>query len=131
MPTPRKKPPARKPPPPVAGRRDPSDSVDFASDFGINNDDFGDEAITISVSNGSAAFLPISVLRAAPEVRAILGDIQDVVLARQKLLRDLDRLVLEARDLGASWNILGWSTGMAGTNARKRWNGMTLDEGDS
>jgi hypothetical protein len=50
-----------------------------------------------------------------------LADIQGVAGRIQMAQQELDECVQVARELGASWHTIGWSVGLTGEGARKRW----------
>lgn len=68
-----------------------------------------------------AAVMPRSVARLPEESIAVLRSLQRNVLATQHLTNQLDYLVDQARDEGASWAAIGWSVGTTGEAARQRW----------
>lgn len=103
---------------------------DFDVATSVTNDEYGapeEDGVNIVMAGpGRALFLPIAVKRLTPDKLEVLADLQHIVLERQKLLGDMEEVVLAARSMGLSWNVIGWSTGMTGQAARKRW--MELED---
>jgi hypothetical protein len=92
------------------------------SDADAPPDDDGMVAVVRS-NGGRAYFLPRFVERIrGDDAQACIADLQRSVMRIQAERRQLDGLVQEAREVhGLSWNVIGWSTGMAAQSARERW----------
>jgi hypothetical protein len=109
----------------VARRK--ADDVEVASAVG-NDDDQGDDDVAMAFGkreDGSPFMLvlPRPIANLSGELREVVIDMQQLVTHRQRLLHELDVLVAQARELGASWAVIGWSTGMSQQAATKRWSG--------
>jgi hypothetical protein len=101
----------------------PIDDVDIASVLG-NDEIPGDVTLSVqTLENGSrdSVFWPAQLGKLSGEAREVVSAIEHVVIARQRLLRELDGLVEELRSYGASWTVVGWCTGMTQQAAHKRW----------
>jgi hypothetical protein len=83
-----------------------------------------DEAVHMTWIGELPALLPSSMLRQAradPPLGELFGRIQQNVVHRQELLRDLGALVEAARGRGGSWGHIGWCIGTTGEAARRRF----------
>lgn len=65
--------------------------------------------------------VPKSVQRLSEEAHHYVSEMQRRVALIGEMRDELDVLAVEARDAGASWGAIGWSTGMSPQAARKRW----------
>ncbi len=114
---------AKKRAPKAAIPDDVPDDLDDCSDVG--NDEHEDEGVAVVTgAGGAAAFLPIppaGMDRLGSEAVARVSALQHAVMARRELLRQVDGLVEELRELGVSWNVIGWSVGTSSEAARQRW----------
>jgi hypothetical protein len=61
-----------------------------------------------------AAFVPAGLGRLGPEGLSMMVDLQRVVLKIREAQDHLAALVIEARDMGMSWDSVGWCVGTAG-----------------
>jgi hypothetical protein len=110
---------AAKPPP---TELDDLDDVAEVGGLGAD-DDFAGVAV-VTGSGGAVAFVPIppaGVARLGPDAVALVSALQRSVIERRELLRKMDGLVEELRELGVSWNVIGWSVGTSAEAARQRW----------
>ena len=87
--------------------------------------------VTVRVAEGvdgsrSAVLLPASARRLNGEQTEVLSQMQHRAIAAGRIRRELDDLAVEARDVGISWSLIGWSVGLTGEAARQRWG--DLDE---
>lgn len=75
------------------------------------------------VVDGRAAafFTPRAYKRLNDEAQQVIADLQAIAGQMHALQGHLDEHVTEARSLGASWDLIGWSVGTTGEGARKRW----------
>lgn len=87
----------------------------------VGNEEFGDEDVAIVRGRTAAAFIPASIANLGEEQAEIVGQIQHVALAIADHQDQLERLVIEARELGVSWSAIGWSVGTTPQAARQRW----------
>lgn len=80
-------------------------------------------ALNDSVQDGRAAafFAPRAYKRLAREGQLVLSSLQQIAAQIHEMQGHLDQHVLEARDAGASWDLIGWSVGTTGEGARQRW----------
>jgi hypothetical protein len=80
-------------------------------------------ALNDSVQDGRAAafFAPRAYKRLNDEGQQVLGALQSIAAQIHEMQGHLDEHVLEARELGASWDLIAWSVGTTGEGARKRW----------
>ncbi len=106
----------------VSRKRQPDD-VDVASHIGNDQHD-GDVAVHIrTMLDGSSdsIFWPVGWARLDDYGRELVSQIQHTVIQRERLLAELDGLVEDLRNEGASWTVIGWCTGMTQQAAHKRW----------
>jgi hypothetical protein len=80
-------------------------------------------ALNDSVQDGRAAafFAPRAYKRLTQEGQAVLAGLQEISAQIHQMQGHLDEHVLEAREAGASWDLIGWSVGTTGEGARQRW----------
>lgn len=64
---------------------------------------------------------PRSWDRLSEEGQFLLSGIQRLAAEMAELESHLDQHVREARELGASWDVIGWSLGLTATGVRKRY----------
>lgn len=113
-------------------RESEADELDVASS--VLNNDYADlengpphePVAKILTTRSGALFLPIAVKRLPEDQLETLADLQHLALARQQALISIEEVIVVARNQGLSWNVIGWSIGMSGQAARKRW--LDLDE---
>ena len=84
------------------------------------------KGVTVRVvtdSNGvrSAVLVPVAFARLSQEAVEVVADLQRSALELRALRDRVEALVIEARDAGASWAVIGWSVGTTGDAANKRW----------
>jgi hypothetical protein len=76
-------------------------------------------------ADGEAFFRPAIRPRAwdrmGGEGRSMLAGVQRIASQIHEMQGHLGEHVMEARDLGASWDLIGWSVGTTGEAARQRW----------
>ncbi len=107
----------------MAGSKRRPDDVDVASHIG-NGEYDGELALSVRTmpdGSRSAIFWPVGWGKLDDYGRELVSDIQHTVMDRQRLLVELDGLVQELRNAGASWTVVGWCTGMTQQAAHKRW----------
>lgn len=79
----------------------------------------------VRTSEGDVFFRPHVRPRAwdrlGPEGQFLLAGIQRLAAQMSELERHLEEHVREAREVGASWDVIAWSLGMTATGARKRY----------
>jgi hypothetical protein len=95
----------------------------LAEDVHIGVDDPGGPVHVRRTADGRAALLPTS--RSGRQLGndglEVLADVQATIRDLDKLRDDLDQLVAEARELAVPWELIGFSVGLTGEAARKRW----------
>jgi hypothetical protein len=69
----------------------------------------------------SGVLVPRAFARLSEEGSEVVADLQREALALQETRRRIEALVMEAREVGASWSVIGWSLGTTGDAARQRW----------
>ena len=67
---------------------------------------------------------PRALQRLTPQARNTLAAVQNLAATLLSLEEHLDRHVVELRQEGASWQVIGWALGVTGEGARKRWGEM-------
>ena len=67
------------------------------------------------------ALQPRAFARLSDEAHEVMADLQRTAFELQEIREKLEALVIEARDAGASWALIGWSLGTSGDAANKRW----------
>jgi hypothetical protein len=72
----------------------------------------------------SAVLVPVAFSRLSQEAVEVVADLQRKALALREIRDEVEALVIESRDAGASWAVIGWSIGMNGEAARKRWGAL-------
>jgi len=77
--------------------------------------------VTDSEGKRSAVLVPVAFARLSQEALEVVADLQRKALALRELRDQVEALVIEARDVGASWAVIGWSVGTSGDAANKRW----------
>jgi hypothetical protein len=73
------------------------------------------------VAGGGGYVLPRSIARLTGHAEVVVQHLQHLAITRQELEDAIAEAVLEGRQLGVSWNAIGWSVGTTGDAARKRW----------
>jgi hypothetical protein len=105
------------------GKRVVGEALEVASAIG-NDEDHGDIAVEIrTLRDGTrdAVFWPAGWARLDSDGRELVSELQHAVADRARLLDQIDGLVSELRNCGASWTVIGWCTGMTQQAAHKRW----------
>jgi len=69
----------------------------------------------------SAVLVPVAFSRLSQEAVEVVADLQRKTLALHEIGDQVRALVMEAREVGASWAVIGWSVGTSESAARKRW----------
>jgi len=77
--------------------------------------------VTNSDGVRSAVLVPVAFARLSQEAVEVVADLQRKALQLQAIREEIEALVIEARDVGASWAVIGWSVGTTESAARKRW----------
>lgn len=80
--------------------------------------------ITDSQGRRSAIFVPVAFARLSEEAVEVVADLQRETLLLQETRDRIEALVVEARTVGASWDVIGWSVGTSGQASRQRWGGL-------
>lgn len=88
----------------------------------LGNDEDTDLAV-MRLPDGRALLLPRSLRKLSGEAREVVADLQHVVAEIQRLGDQVDGLVDEARNLGVSWEGIGFCVGTTGRAASMRWGG--------
>ncbi len=107
-----------------AAKPPPSDLDDRAEVGGEGVDQDFESVGMFRGPDGGMMLLPISpvaVTKLTRDGAARVTALQEAVMARRQLLKEIDRLVDELRELGVSWNVIGWSVGTTSEAARQRW----------
>jgi hypothetical protein len=69
----------------------------------------------------SVSIQPRAFARLSEEGHEVMADLQRTAFELQEIREKLEALVIEARNVGASWALIGWSLGTSGDAARQRW----------
>jgi len=77
--------------------------------------------VTDSTGKRSAVLVPVAFARLSQEAVEVVADLQREALRLQEIRERVEALVIESRDVGASWAVIGWSVGTSESAARKRW----------
>lgn len=106
-------------------------SNDIFDPVAIGTAEGAEDGVSVLMGKGPngerrAAFLPRAMQKLGNDGVVMAADLQRTVLAMQQLQETLSRQVSEARDMGMSWNSIGWCVGTTGDAARQRWG---LDHG--
>ena len=72
----------------------------------------------------SVTIQPRAFARLSEEGQEVMADLQRTAFQLQEIREKLEALVIEARDAGASWAVIGWSLGTSGDAARQRWGAL-------
>lgn len=76
---------------------------------------------TDSEGKRSAILVPVAFARLSQEGVEVVAELQREALRLQEIREQVEALVIEAREAGASWAVIGWSVGTTGDAARQRW----------
>ncbi len=86
----------------------------------------------VRTKTGEAFFRPHVRPRAwdrlGPEGQAVLSGLQHIAGEMSQLQAHVELHVQDARELGASWDVIGWSLGVTGEGARQRYGDTVTDE---
>lgn len=95
----------------------------LADDVQLGTDDPGGPVEVRRLPDGRSVLLPRSPSgrRLNSDALDVLADVQRVVRDIEQLKTELDQLVEESREAGAPWALIGFSVGMSGQAAQKRW----------
>jgi hypothetical protein len=105
----------------MASTRDDLDEDGTPGDEGTDLDLVADGVLVALAPAGGAYLMPKSVTRLSGDAADVVAELQSAALARREISDRVEQLVREARDLGASWDAIGWSVGTTGQAARQRW----------
>lgn len=79
----------------------------------------------VKTGTGEAFFRPSIAPRAwgrlSPEAQDVAAGVQRIAAQIHEMQGHLEMHVLELRELGASWDVIGWCVGTSGNAARQRW----------
>lgn len=93
-------------------------------DVTLLGDAAGDQMALIRLPGGAVLYMPDRMRRRLPAgAQRVASRVQGAAHRREQLLAQIDRDVQELRELGTSWNVIGWLTNMSGAGAKKRWAG--------
>ena len=83
----------------------------------------GVQVRTATAADGhrSTVIVPRAFARLSQEGMEVVADLQREALALRDIRDRVEALVIESREAGASWDVIGWSVGTTGDAARKRW----------
>jgi hypothetical protein len=81
--------------------------------------------VTDTEGRRSAVLVPVAFARLSQEGVEVVADLQRKALLLQEIREDIEALVVEARTVGASWDVIGWSVGTSGQASRQRWGGLS------
>lgn len=86
-----------------------------------------DQAVKVTrLAAGGVVLLPQAIRRLKGESLEAAQALQETAAEIGMLQDRLEAYVGRARELGLSWNVIGWSVGTSGEAARQRW-GLVLD----
>lgn len=71
--------------------------------------------------DGELTVVPKSLRNAGPDKRAAITAMMRAAAAYEQAYAALSDAVADARDLGVSWDGVGWAVGSTGSGARKRF----------
>lgn len=77
-------------------------------------------AIVRGLASGSAYFAPRMIRNAPPHLREVYEQLQQCARQMAHLQEHVDELIGAGREMGASWDSLGWCLGLTGPGVRKR-----------
>ena len=69
----------------------------------------------------STVIVPRAFARLSQEGMEVVSDLQRKAFALHDLRDEVEALVIQSREAGASWAVIGWSVGTSGDAARQRW----------
>lgn len=79
------------------------------------------QVVTDPAGDRHALLVPVGVRRLKGEAAHCASDLQRAALAVREAQENLADQVAEARELGLSWNVVGWCVGTTSEAARQRW----------
>ena len=74
------------------------------------------------------AILPRSMTKLTGDALEAVSDLQRAALAVRKAQEQVAELVAVAREMGVSWDAIGWSVGTTGRAASMRWSDRAPDD---
>lgn len=90
--------------------------------FDLGGDtDFDEDDVLLQMVGGRAALIPVSARRLPADVKTDLADVMRAAARINEAVQVLDELVIDLRDRGVSWSVIGWTLGMTGEGARQRF----------
>lgn len=91
-------------------------------DLHLGNDEPSEVAVT-RLPDGRALLLPRSLRKHTGDTLEVVADLQHQVAEIDEGMQRVTQLVHELRDLGVSWDGIGWCVGTTGRAASMRWGG--------
>jgi len=73
----------------------------------------------------TTVIVPRAFARLSQEGTEVVSDLQRKAFQLQEIREQVEELVVIAREVGASWDVIGWSVGTTGQAARQRWSGLS------
>ena len=73
----------------------------------------------------TTVIVPRAVARLSQEASEVVSDLQGKAFQLQEIREQVEDLVVIAREVGVSWDVIGWSVGTTGQAARQRWSGLS------
>lgn len=83
--------------------------------------DPGEDGVAFVRTNAGAAVVPRSLARMTADQGDVVAEMQRAGFVIQREQRALRELVRDAREVGLSWDAIGWCVGLTGEGARKRY----------
>ena len=69
----------------------------------------------------TTVIVPRAFARLSQEATEVVAELQRKALQLHQIREQVEELVAIAREVGASWAVIGWSVGTTGDAARQRW----------
>lgn len=90
-----------------------------------------DEDVELRRSDhGAVVLVPASTPRMKSRRQyELAAELQRTVVELRRQQQQLDAVVLDARDAGVSWHVIGWSVGTTAEGARQRWGARAAEAG--
>ena len=87
------------------------------------------DGVQVRISKGrdgerATVIVPRAFARLSQEGTEVVSDLQRKAFQLQEIREQVEELVLIAREVGASWDVIGWSVGTTGRAAHQRWSGL-------
>ena len=84
------------------------------------------EGVSVRVSTSAdgkraVVLVPRGFARLSDEGMEVVSELQREAFALHDIRDRVEALVIESREAGASWAVIGWSVGTSGDAARQRW----------